>query len=67
MSDGAAAADAALSHAPKFAVFFPTSCAFKESKWRPFILKPLPSPLMKPVLVFVNPKSGGNQVPTLDH
>ncbi|XP_069047873.1 diacylglycerol kinase iota isoform X2 [Lepisosteus oculatus] len=32
-----------------------------ESKWRPFLLKPMPCPLMKPVVVFVNPKSGGNQ------
>uniref|UniRef100_M3ZQ88 Diacylglycerol kinase n=1 Tax=Xiphophorus maculatus TaxID=8083 RepID=M3ZQ88_XIPMA len=38
-----------------------------DSKWRPFILKPLPSPLMKPVLVFVNPKSGGNQGAKLLH
>ncbi|XP_069479338.1 diacylglycerol kinase zeta isoform X13 [Ambystoma mexicanum] len=33
----------------------------EEVRWRPFIVKPSPSALMKPVLVFVNPKSGGNQ------
>lgn len=34
----------------------------QENKGRPFVIKPISSPLMKPLLVFVNPKSGGNQV-----
>nr|XP_040019588.1 diacylglycerol kinase zeta isoform X7 [Gasterosteus aculeatus aculeatus] len=33
----------------------------QDGRWKPFLLKPLPSQLMKPLLVFVNPKSGGNQ------
>uniref|UniRef100_A0A6Q2WPX5 Diacylglycerol kinase n=1 Tax=Esox lucius TaxID=8010 RepID=A0A6Q2WPX5_ESOLU len=33
----------------------------EEGRWKPFIVKPVPSQLMKPLLVFVNPKSGGNQ------
>uniref|UniRef100_A0A8C4M3S5 Diacylglycerol kinase n=1 Tax=Equus asinus asinus TaxID=83772 RepID=A0A8C4M3S5_EQUAS len=33
----------------------------EENKGRPFVIKPISSPLMKPLLVFVNPKSGGNQ------
>nr|KAF6469254.1 diacylglycerol kinase iota [Molossus molossus] len=33
----------------------------EESRGRPFVIKPISSPLMKPLLVFVNPKSGGNQ------
>ncbi|CAG5120054.1 unnamed protein product, partial [Candidula unifasciata] len=34
---------------------------------KPFILKPIPSPLIKPVVVFINPKSGGNQGAKLFH
>ena len=30
-------------------------------KERPFCLKPIPSPNSSPILVFLNPKSGGNQ------
>nr|XP_033813648.1 diacylglycerol kinase iota [Geotrypetes seraphini] len=33
----------------------------QENKGRPFVIRPVASPLMKPLLVFVNPKSGGNQ------
>ncbi|XP_064831560.1 diacylglycerol kinase zeta-like isoform X4 [Oncorhynchus masou masou] len=33
----------------------------EEARWKPFIIRPIPSQLMKPLLVFVNPKSGGNQ------
>ena len=32
-----------------------------KDDFRPFIIKPIPSSVIKPVLVFINPKSGGNQ------
>jgi len=33
----------------------------KNSQQNSFVLKPIPSPSLCPVIVFVNPKSGGNQ------
>ena len=34
---------------------------------KPFIIKPIPSPHARPLLVFINPKSGGNQGAKLLH
>ncbi|KAJ7410540.1 hypothetical protein WISP_107843 [Willisornis vidua] len=42
-------------------VSYPYWEGWQENKGRPFVIKPISSPLMKPLLVFVNPKSGGNQ------
>lgn len=37
----------------------------KEKESRAFIIKPIPTAKTTPVLVFINPKSGGNQVITV--
>lgn len=33
----------------------------KEKENKAFVIKPIPNPNITPVLVFINPKSGGNQ------
>uniref|UniRef100_A0A8C3TS34 Diacylglycerol kinase n=1 Tax=Catharus ustulatus TaxID=91951 RepID=A0A8C3TS34_CATUS len=40
---------------------FKRKASKRGNEGRPFVIKPISSPLMKPLLVFVNPKSGGNQ------
>lgn len=33
----------------------------KDDHGRTFVIKPMPSSHVKPIVVFINPKSGGNQ------
>lgn len=37
----------------------------KEKEQKTFVIKPIPTTNVTPVLVFINPKSGGNQVISL--
>lgn len=39
----------------------------KEKEQKTFVIKPIPTSSVTPVLVFINPKSGGNQVSVLSH
>lgn len=33
----------------------------QDKEYRTFVIKPIPSTTVTPVIVFINPKSGGNQ------
>lgn len=41
--------------------FFDPLFLFQDKEYRTFVIKPIPSTTVTPVIVFINPKSGGNQ------